>query len=377
MTKKCLNWLNDNIKNSPRLVYDLEDIKRNYFNFLKYFEKVKPYYAVKANPNKNILKLLSKLGSNFDCASIKEIIDCKKLNINSAKLSFGNTIKKSSDIKKAYNLGINLFAFDCDAELEKIAKNAPGTKVYCRIQVPNGGAEWPLSKKFGCTPNLAEKLLIKAKYLALKPIGISFHVGSQQLSINTWKKAIIISSIIFQNMNKKNLKLYFLNIGGGMPSDYKSGKNDIEKYGKNIISLLKDKFKNFLPREIIAEPGRYLVASSGVLECEVILIKKIGLSSIKWIYLDVGRYNGLAETEGEAIKYNIEAKDYQKAKKIKYILAGPSCDGHDVLYKKNYYHLPKDLKIGDKIRIYPAGAYTTAYQTDFNGIKKIKQIFID
>ena len=377
MTKKCLNWLNNNIKSSPRLVYDLEDIRNNYFNFLKHFKKIRPYYAVKANPNKKILTLLSELGSNFDCASIKEIIDCKKLKISSTKISFGNTIKKTSDIQKAYKLGVNLFAFDCEVELEKLARHAPGARVYCRIEVPNGGAEWPLSKKFGCMPNVSEKLLIKAKQLGLQPIGISFHVGSQQLSLKTWEKAITTSSNIFKNMYKNKVKLSFLNIGGGMPSDYKSGKNNMKHYAKSIRASLKEKFKNFFPKEIIAEPGRYLVAGSGILECEVILVKKNGLSKIQWVYLDVGRYNGLAETEGEAIKYNIEAKGYSKDKKIKYILAGPSCDGHDVLYKKYHYMLPKELKVGDRIRIYPAGAYTTAYETNFNGIKKIKQIFLD
>ena len=122
MTNKCLKWLNKNVPPTPALVFDLEEVKSNYVKFVKSFKNINPYYAVKANPNKKILYLLNKLGSKFDCASIKEIQDCIKLNINPKNMSFGNTIKKSSDIKKAFSLGVSLFAYDCSEELEKIAK---------------------------------------------------------------------------------------------------------------------------------------------------------------------------------------------------------------------------------------------------------------
>tara|TARA_E500000178_G_scaffold352213_1_gene415149 strand:+ start:1229 stop:2362 length:1134 start_codon:yes stop_codon:yes gene_type:complete len=377
LTKKCINWLNNNYKASPKLVFDLEEVEKNFIKFNKNFSEIIPYYAVKANPNKKILSLLNRLGSHFDCASIKEIQSCNQLKVASHKISFGNTIKKSDDIKKAYRLGVNLYAFDCEEELEKIAIYAPTSKVYCRIQVPNGGAEWPLSKKFGCTPKLAEKLLIKAKELNLNPVGLSFHVGSQQLSNKTWEKALSISSKVYKNFYKKNQKLNFLNIGGGVPALYKNSKFNFTEYANNINILIKRYFAEATPEKIIAEPGRFLVASAGILECEIILIKNHNSINQKWIYLDVGRYSGLAETEGEAIKYNIETVKNKKGKKRKYIIAGPSCDSHDVLYKKNLYVFPDNIKIGDRIRIFPAGAYTISYESDFNGIKKIKQIFLN
>lgn len=377
MTNKCLNWLENNSKESPTLVIDLEEVKSNYSKFMYYFKGIDPYYAVKANPEKRILKLLNKLGCNFDCASINEIKECKKLKIRSEKISFGNTIKKSTDIKEAANLGINLFVFDCIEELYKISENAPNTKVFCRIQVPNGGAEWPLSKKFGCNSDEAGMLLFKAKQLNLTPIGLSFHVGSQQLSEDAWEQALKISSKIYKNLAKKGLTLNFLNLGGGLPVAYKDKNINFCAYSKNIKKSLIKNFGNVIPTKIILEPGRFLVASAGVIESEVILISKRGDNKSKWIYLDVGRYNGLAETEGEAIKYNIKAKGYKNVKKSEYILAGPSCDSHDLVYEKNLYKLPKDLKIGDRLRIFSAGAYTTAYETNFNGIKKIKKIFLD
>jgi ornithine decarboxylase len=159
LTNKCLAWLEQNAKSSPNLVIDLEEIKNNYNKFIRYFKGIKLFYAVKANSNKNIIIILNELGCSFDCASIKEIKDCIKLGVAPKKISYGNTIKKAVDIKKAFLLGVKLFAFDCEAELCKISNNAKGAKVFCRIQVPNGGAEWPLSKKFGCSALFFRKII--------------------------------------------------------------------------------------------------------------------------------------------------------------------------------------------------------------------------
>ena len=128
MTKKCVEWLNNNRNSSPRLVYDLEKVKENFSQFVKLFGVIKPYYAVKANPSVKIIALLNKLGSNFDCASINEIKICTDLGISAKKISFGNTVKKSDDIKKAFKLGVKLFAFDCEEELLKIREDLNLTK---------------------------------------------------------------------------------------------------------------------------------------------------------------------------------------------------------------------------------------------------------
>ena len=246
-----------------------------------------------------------------------------------------------------------------------------------KVHVSNGGAEWPLSKKFGCNSSDAEILLNEAKKLKLIPLGLSFHVGSQQLSTTTWDKAIKTCSTIYKNMAKKGTVLNFINLGGGLPVNYKNKQINFYEYSKSIKSSLKIHFGNLIPSKVILEPGRFLVANTAVIETEVILIRRRGKESTKWIYLDVGRYNGLAETEGEAIKYLIKSPSCKSAKKSSYVIAGPSCDSHDIVYKKNLYRLPKDLKIGDRLRIFCTGAYTTSYETDFNGIKKMKQIFLD
>ena len=378
MTDKCLQWLEKNKPASPALVFDLSSVEKN-FNYLKrLYKNIEVFYAVKANPNKKIIKLLNSLGSFFDCASIGEIEVCISSKVSPEKISYGSTLKKADDIDRAFKLGIKLFAFDSIEELIKISKKAPGTDVFCRIMVPNGGSEWPLSKKFGCSNKTAESLILEAKKLGLNPIGLSFHVGSQQLSLETWKRAISYASSIFKKLSKKNVILGFLNLGGGIPASYKNKICNSKIYSSNILKSIDKSFGNLKPVRIIMEPGRFLVAEAGVIETEVILVSSRDKRNKKrWVYIDVGRYNGLAETEGEAIHYEIRAKSLKQVKKENFILAGPSCDSHDIIYKKKECMLPKDLKCGDKLRILATGAYTNVYSSNFNGIKNITEYFIE
>ena len=378
MSNNCLHWLDKNEPNSPSVVYDLSIIEKNYSRMQLLFANSEIFYAVKANPHKKIIRLLNRLGSSFDCASFEEINNCLNIKVPAHRISYGSTLKKETDIKKAFNLGIKLYAFDSKEELEKLAKNAPGSSVFCRLMVPNGGAEWPLSKKFGCNYKVAENLILRAKKIGLNPIGVSFHVGSQQLSLRTWNKSIVIASKVFKKLALKNIMLNFLNLGGGLPVTYTNKLVNKRCYASNIIKSINQNFGNYKPSRIIMEPGRYLVAEAGVIETEVILVTDRGKKKSKrWVYIDVGRYNGLAETEDEAIHYQITAKGYKKFKKENFILAGPSCDSHDIIYKRKNCTLPSKLKSGDKLRILSTGAYTTVYSSNFNGMKKITEYFIE
>ncbi|PPR25624.1 MAG: Lysine/ornithine decarboxylase [Alphaproteobacteria bacterium MarineAlpha9_Bin4] len=377
MSNNCLQWLDTNKPQSPALVFDLSMVEKNYIKLKYLLKDIEVFYAVKANPNKKILELLNNLGSSFDCASLEEISFCLNSKVSAKKISYGSTLKKETDIEKAFSLGVRLYAFDSLEELEKIARNAPGAQVFCRLMVPNGGAEWPLSKKFGCNYKVAEKLIIIAKNKGLNPIGVSFHVGSQQLSEKTWTNAINIASKVFKKLAQKNIMLNFLNLGGGIPAKYTKSSISNKNYLSNILKSISKSFGNLKPGKIIIEPGRFLVANAGIIETEVILVTNRGQKNgKKWVYIDVGRYNGLAETEGEAIHYEIRAKGYKKFKKEKFILAGPSCDSHDVIYETKNCFLPSKLKSGDKLRILSSGAYTTVYSSEFNGLKKISEYFI-
>src|SRR5712675_3094670 len=187
MTQRIRDFLRDRQnEDGPRLVVDLDIVRDNYMSFAKVLPDTRVFYAVKANPAPEVLALLAKLGSCFDTASVAEIEMVLAAGAEADRISFGNTIKKERDVARAYALGVRLFAVDCQAEVEKIARAAPGSRVFCRILSDCVGAEWPLSRKFGCAPAMAVEVLEHAHKLGLTAHGISFHVGSQQRDPASW-----------------------------------------------------------------------------------------------------------------------------------------------------------------------------------------------
>src|SRR6202050_4361628 len=174
----------------PCLVVDLDVVRENYQAFAKTLPDSRVFYAVKANPAPELLTLLAALGSCFDTASVAEIEMVLAAGASPDRISFGNTIKKERDIARAYALGVRLFAVDCKAEVEKISRAAPGAKVFCRFLFGCAGAEWPLSRKFGCDPEMAVDVLDHAQRLGLGAHGVSFHVGSQQRRTAAWDEAL-------------------------------------------------------------------------------------------------------------------------------------------------------------------------------------------
>ena len=376
-----MNIININkfIKNSkletPFLVIDLSLVSRSYNNLKKFFPKSRIYYAVKANPSIEILNCLKNEGSYFDVSSKNEIKLCLSQSINPAYLSFGNTIKKEKDILWAHKKGIKLFAFDSIEELNKIENNAKNSKVFCRLQVPNQGANWPLSKKFGCSVSMAKELMLEASKKKLIPVGLSFHVGSQQVNINRWIESLKICFEVYSFLKDKNIFIDFINIGGGVPVNYDDFNFNLKSFSTKLNESIKNIFGSS-PINIILEPGRSIVAEAGIIESEVILVsKKHDNDNKRWVYLDIGRFGGLAETESEAIRYKISpVNNNSKCSPVN--IAGPSCDGADIIYEKYNYELPNNLKSGDKVRIYSAGAYTSVYVSDFNGLQRLKEYFI-
>src|SRR6188508_2098055 len=186
MTERIREFLRKRNDEGPCLVVDLDVVRDNYTAFAKALPDTRVFYAVKANPAPEVLSLLASLGSCFDTASVAEIEMSLAAGATPDRLSYGNTIKKERDIARAYALGVRLYAVDCKAEVEKVARAAPGSKVFSRILFDCAGAEWPLSRKFGCEPAMAVEVLDLAKRLGLEPCGISFHVGSQQRKVKAW-----------------------------------------------------------------------------------------------------------------------------------------------------------------------------------------------
>ncbi len=378
MTISSINkFLEQSNIETPCLVMDLAIVKNSYIELQKNFPSSLIYYAVKANPAIEIINCLKNIDSNFDVSSKKEIELCLSQSINPSKLSYGSTIKKEKDISWAYSKGLRLFAFDSLEELNKIQKQAKNAKVFCRLQVPNEGANWPLSKKFGCSINMTKGLMLEARKKGLIPTGISFHVGSQQTNIKRWFSALKMCHEVYAFLKENNIVLDFINIGGGIPVNYQDFNFNLEKFSKELNHNIKNIFNHDIPK-IMIEPGRFLVAESGVIESEVILVSKKDYEDNKrWVYLDMGRFSGLAETEGEAIKYKILPLNKKNLKTGPVIIAGPSCDGADILFEKYNYELPLSIKSGDKLRIYSTGAYTSVYGSDFNGLQRLKEYFIN
>src|SRR4249920_1121573 len=180
MTERIREFLRKRNDEGPCLVVDLDVVRDNYNAFAKALPDTRVFYAVKANPAPEVLAMLAKLGSCFDTASVPEIEMVLAAGATADRISYGNTIKKERDVARAYALGVQLFAVDCKAEVEKVARVAPGSQVFCRILSDCVGAEWPLSRKFGCEPSMAADVLEHAHKLGLVAHGISFHVGSQQ-----------------------------------------------------------------------------------------------------------------------------------------------------------------------------------------------------
>lgn len=357
---------------TPCLVVDLDAVAHSYHLLRWHLPLVKVFYAVKANPAPEIVSLLCALGSSFDVASRGEVDLCFSQGVSADRLSFGNTIKKERDIAYAYEQGVRLFAFDSESELEKLGRAAPGSRVFCRILVECDGAEWPLSRKFGCAPEMAVDLLRKARLFGLDPYGVSFHVGSQQTDLGQWDNAIGRAAQMFSLLAEADINLRMVNIGGGFPARYRTGVPGIERYAAAVTAAITRHFGNDLP-EIIVEPGRSIVGDAGIIQSEVVLISQKSYDDEKrWVYLDIGKFHGLAETMDESIKYRITAPG-SDGPLGPTVIAGPTCDSADILYEKTEYQLPLDLKVGDKVEILSTGAYTSSYSSVcFNGFAPLK-----
>jgi ornithine decarboxylase len=374
MIAKIASFLDNSALATPCLVMDLDRVAENYDAMREALPSARIYYAVKANPAAPILSLLADKGSCFDAASLTEIEMCLAAGAAPRDISFGNTVKKPSAIAAAHKHGVPLFAFDSEEELVKIAAHAPGAKVYCRIAVANVGAEWPLARKFGTTVERARALMHQAPTLGLVPHGLSFHVGSQQTGTAAYELAIAEVAMLFTDLRDAGLPVRMLNLGGGFPVRYQDDVPGTDVFGNAIMRSMVEAFGNDIP-DMLIEPGRAIVANAGVVAAEAVLVcRRMPEDERRWVYLDIGRYGGLAETEGEAIRYRVTAGTGQTGPVV---LAGPSCDGVDVIYEKTPYRLPLDLAPGDRVLIHDTGAYVTTYASQsFNGFAPLEEHYI-
>src|ERR1700710_1936957 len=376
MTPKIAQFLVQHQPAPPCLVMDVDRVEANFRALRDALPLARIYYAVKANPAHQVLERLVCLSSHFDAAGIEEVMACLNAGALPDAISFGNPIKKGSAIRRAHEAGVSLFAFDSREELEKLAKHAPGARVYCRILVENEGADWPLSRKFGTTIDAARDLMLQAGSLGLDPYGLSFHVGSQQTTTSAYEVAIGKVAMLFTDLTEAGVNLRMMNLGGGFPTRYRDEVPEIDQFGNAIMTAMTEHFGNALP-DMVIEPGRFIVGDAGVVQAEVVLVSRRDRNDpVRWVYLDIGRFGGLAETEGESIKYRITTPhDGHKVGPV--AIAGPTCDGADIMYEKANYRLPLELTSGDRVELLSTGAYVTTYaSTKFNGFAPLAEYYL-
>ena len=364
-------------KETPFIVVDTATVGRKCDELRNNFPYADIYYAVKANPAPEVLKVLRDKGCNFDVASIYELEILLALGVSADRISFGNTIKKARDVRTFYEKGVRIFATDSEADLRNIAAQAPGSRIFVRILTEGSQtADWPLSRKFGCQSDMAIDLLVMARDLGLDPYGLSFHVGSQQRDIGAWDAALAKVKVIFERMKDEyDIPLKMINMGGGLPANYLATTNDLATYGQEITRFIQEDFGEDFP-QIILEPGRSVVSDAGVLVTEIVLISRKSSTALnRWVYTDVGKFSGLIETLDEAIKFPIYSERQGKTGPV--VIAGPTCDSADVMYENAKYSLPEDLQIGDRLYWFSTGGYTVTYAAQgFNGFPPLREYYI-
>jgi ornithine decarboxylase len=350
-------------RTTPYLHLDPSVVSRQYDGLTSALPGTAIHYAVKANPHPDVLWALVAAGAGFDVASPAEIVACLDAGASPDRILYSNPIKRRSDLRAAVDLGVRLYVVDCMPEMLKIADEAPGASVLCRI-LTTGSSDWPVSRKYGCSPDAAVEILTAADSLGLSVAGVAFHVGSQQGDPGAWRAPIVTTGEIFGRLEARGIKPWLIDLGGGFPARLEGDQPGLSAYGAAIRDQLRRTFGDDQPHTAV-EPGRSIVADAGVLHTSVVAVCWRG--GRRWVYLDAGVFSGLVETLEEAIRYRIST-DHDGMPDGPVVLAGPTCDSTDVLYEKRPVRLPLALKEGDRVRLHAAGAYTSCYSTvGFNG----------
>lgn len=345
---------------TPSLVISRELMRQKVREFYAFAPQLKVFYSMKANPHPDVITSLEPLDIGFEVSSLQELQTLVTLGISPNRIISSNPVKTPSFVKNAFKLGINEFVIDSYVEAQKIASLAPGSGIIMRLAVDNSGSAWPLARKYGVETEDALDLFIQARRLGLKPLGVTFHVGSQCITLSSWDMALKKTAKLWCRAQAAGMELKVLNVGGGFPARHRLGLPSASEILESILQRTKELFP--LGTKVVVEPGRALVADAGVLVSSV--IGKAFRHNEQWIYLDVGVFNGMMEAVGGIDYAYTLLYRHRKNGSAPCTLAGPSCDSFDVIAKDV---LLPELEVGDKILIFPGGAYTTAYASRFNG----------
>ncbi len=343
---------------TPVLVMDGEALRRSFEKMRAAFPGAEVFYAVKANAHPEVLRILAQVGSGFEVSSMQELQAVLELGVGPERIVSSNPVKAPAFLDLARAVGVDRFAADSEVELAKLARYNPGSRVYIRVMVDNSGSEWPLSRKYGVGPKEARMLLRQAARLGLDPYGLTFHVGSQCLDAGSWARALAVCREVWSGCAEDGIRLRMLSLGGGMPVHHVRPVPSFQEIGRVVRRTLADLFPG-QRLELAVEPGRALVGEAGVLVGTV--IGKATRGSEEWVYLDLGVFNALMETI-QGFRYEVRTERTGPCRS--YTLAGPTCDSVDTIFTD--IRLP-EVKVGDRVYILNAGAYTLSYASSFNG----------
>jgi ornithine decarboxylase len=351
----------------PALVIDLARVRHNARRFMQAMPSVRPHYAVKANPDRRVLLALAQEGAGFEIASPSELDLVRSIGAPAAEVFYSNPVRSAAQIEHAARRGVQWFAFDCVQELHKFAALKPDASLYLRIETTNEGSDWPLSGKFGAAAADIDPIIEEAVRLNLDVAGVTFHVGSQCRNPENWRAAIRSAHALFGRLASAGLRPRLLDLGGGYPVQLTEPTPTIEAIG----ALIGQELRAFDPQvQVIAEPGRFLVADAG---CFVVHVIGTAMRhGQRWMHWDAGVFGGLFETI-DGLRYNLVTG--RDGPPVAWHVAGPTCDSVDVCLREQT--LPADMVAGDPIHVLNAGAYTTAYASRFNGFALPQVIVID
>lgn len=351
---------------TPYLMCDLGVVRDRYRRLTTALDGFRCFYAMKCNSASDVLVTLAEMGCGFEVASMGELEILQQCGLDPRDVLYSNTVKPPTHVAAAHAAGLWRFAFDSEQELYKLAHHAPGCAVTLRLRVDDSLSTFPLSRKFGADPADGVELMALAQLLGLRPYGLTFHVGSQCASPLAWRQALTAAGRVLTDLFASGTELEMLDIGGGFPARYLEDVPSIEQ----IAEVINDSVHELLPYRpplLAAEPGRYLVAESAVLAAGV-LGQEVRAGE-NWLYLDVGAYNGLIETQQTVGQWRYplwsSRPDHAVAQQTPYTVTGPSCDSSDTMF--HGVMLPRSLEVDDRVYIGCAGAYTLSYASRFNG----------
>ncbi|UPK94947.1 hypothetical protein LCI18_005882 [Fusarium solani-melongenae] len=365
-------------------VADLGEVYRQHLRWKKNLPRVRPFYAVKCNPDTQIIKLLAELGTGFDCASKAEIEQVLSLGLSPDRIIYAQPCKTNSYVRYVKTAGVKQMTFDNSDELYKIAKLYPGAELFLRIMTDDSESMCRFSMKFGAAMETAEGLLALAKHLGLNVVGVSFHVGSGASDPLAFYKAVRDAHTVFQQARELGFNMRTLDVGGGFSGDT----------FETMAEVLREALDEFFPPgcgiDIMAEPGRYYVATAFTIACNIIARRTVEDPTLDgkgyMVYVNDGVYGNFSNivfdhqtpvakilrASGKTLYETPSAHPVPTGEGVEYSIWGPTCDGIDRVTES--IRFDPILDVGDWLYFEDMGAYTKCSATQFNGFSNAHDV---